>query len=152
MIWAKLILSSMALLLCGCAGEIQIHPYDAAVLKELSHLSLVSELDERGRVFDLKVEDQELSRDDLKQLCELTEMRWLSLYGSEFDEEGLQDLVNLGRLEGLGVGKTPITDKAWPWIAAAPGLRWLWIFECEKITKKGVAEFREQRADVEVYE
>lgn len=145
-------LHSIFLLLVGCSGEIIVHSYDAHVLELLTHLEIAPVFAESGRVIELNVEGKEISNEDLKRISELTELKKLSLYGSTFDQTGLKDLANAGRLEALGVGKTAVTDQALVWIAEISSLRWLWIFECDKLTPDGVAEFRQARPDVEVYQ
>ncbi len=138
--------------LIGCSSEIIVHPYDARVLESLKHLEVVPTLTESGRVIELNVERKEISDEDLRSICELTELKRVSLYGSAFDQAGLKGLSGAGRLEALGIGNTAITDQALVWIAEIPSLRWLWIFECDKLTPDGVVKFRQLRPDVEVYQ
>jgi len=138
--------------LIGCSTEIIVHPYDARVLESLKHLEVVPVLAESGRVIELNVESKEISDEDLRSICGLAELKRLSLYGSTFDQAGLKGLAGVGRLEALGIGKTALTDQALVWIAEIPSLRWLWIFECDKLTPDGVVKFRQVRPDVEVYQ
>jgi hypothetical protein len=147
-----LALGLVLLPLIGCSSEIIVHPYDARVLESLKHLEAVPVLAESGRVIELNVEGKEISDEDLRSISELTELKRLSLYGSTFDQAGLKDLASAGRLEALGIGDTAITDQALVWIAEIPSLRWLWIFECDKLTPDGVVKFRQVRPDVEVYQ
>jgi hypothetical protein len=146
------IVSLTLLSLVGCSSEIIVHPYDARVLESLKHLEVVPTLTESGRVIELNVEGKEISDEDLRSISELTELKRLSLYGSTFDQAGLKGLASAGRLEALGIGKTAITDQTLIWMAEIPSLRWLWIFECDKLTPDGVAKFRQLRPDVEVYQ
>jgi hypothetical protein len=138
--------------LVGGSSEIIVHPYDARVLESLKHLEVVPTLTESGRVIEMNVEGKEISDEDLRLFSELTELKRVSLYGSTFDQAGLKDLASAGRLEALGIGKTAITDQTLVWIAEIPSLRWLWIFECDKLTPDGVVKFRQVRPDVEVYQ
>jgi hypothetical protein len=146
------VVSLTLLSLVGRSSEIIVHPYDARVLESLKHLEVVPTLTESGRVIELNVEGKEISDEDLRSISELTELKRLSLYGSTFDQAGLKDLASAGRLEALGIGNTAITDQSLIWMAEIPSLRWLWIFECDKLTPDGVAKFRQLRPDVEVYQ
>ena len=136
----------------GCSNEIIVHPYDSRVLDLLKHLEIVPVLSQSGRVIELNLDGKDIAYQDLRQISELTELKSLSLYGSTFDQAGLKNFANAGRLETLGVGETAITDQSLDLIATIPSLRWLWISECDKLTPEGVAKFRQVRPDVEVFQ
>ncbi len=151
--WRKVIFQIIVpvLLSVGCGSEAEVHSYDARVLDALAHLDTEMELSDSGRVYDLKLEGQEISGDDWQAICELTELHRLSLYDATFDPSQLQNLANLGRLEALGVGKTTLTDESLQWLADIPNLRWLWLSGCDQLTEAGINDFRAVRPDVEVY-
>lgn len=138
--------------LAGCKREITLHSYDKAAIEALEKYAPERVLDNNGRVVELKLENKELDEAAFEQLRKLTAMRTLSLYGSTFSDASLEKLQDVGQLQAIGLGATPVTDKGLSYLAKLPGLHYMWLNGRTGVTPQGIADLKKALPELTVFE
>jgi hypothetical protein len=145
-----ILLGSAVWMTAGC-GKRQLNAADKPAIDDLLTYEPKYEMDNQGRVFDLKLEGPRVDDRALPHLKALGELRRLSLYGSGVTDAGLAALKDSSKLESLGLGGTAVTDAGLVHLEKMPGLQYLWLSKGEKLTSKGVEKLKKALPGLTVY-
>ena len=93
------------------------------------------------KVYDLNLNDTQITDAGLKEVAKLQKLQRLFLAGTQITDAGLKEVAKLEKLEGLVLGGTKVTDEGLKEIAKLKKLEYLELI-APKVTKAGVAELK----------
>ena len=144
------LLCSVCLAAVGCRKTPRLSRADRASLDALASYNPTYELDNQGRIIDLKLEGQHVDDRALEQVARLDALKHLSLYGASVSDKGLAKLRQ-NQLEALGLGGTRVTDQGLAHLEKMSSLRWLWVSRNDKITSKRLEGLQKALPGLTVY-
>lgn len=83
------------------------------------------------------------------ELGKLKQLKSLNVAGTEAHDKDILQLSALD-LEKLDLSRNPVTDKCFKAILSMKTLKHLRLFNCDKISKAGVAKLKQQRPDLSI--
>jgi hypothetical protein len=135
----------------GCQGP-TLHAVDKGPIEALQQYRPKCQINNDGRVIDLKLEGRRVPASALVEVGKLTELRKLSLYAAKLTDESLENLSGLGDLEALGLGATPISDQGLVHLEKLVSLHSVWLPKTtDKISEQRIEELKRALPGLVVY-
>jgi hypothetical protein len=140
---------STLLMCCGCLIGCGANPpavetppsIDEQVLAALDHYNPGYKLDADGHVMNINVDGRHVLPSALDELGKLKEVRGISLYAVPLTDDSLAKLHGCTKLRTLGLGGTPISDRALVHLEKLQDLQHVWLPKA-RVSTEGVAALK----------
>lgn len=83
------------------------------------------------------------------ELGKLKQLKSLNVADTEADDKKILQLSNLD-LERLDISRNPVTDKCFKAVYSMKNLKYLRIFNCDKLSRAGVDKLKKDRPDLDI--
>ena len=125
----------------GCAATPpaveQAPSVDEQVLVALDHYNPIYKLNADGQVINLQLNGRNVPASALVEVGKLKEVRGISLYAAQVTDESLANLHGCTKLQTLGLGATPISDKGLVHLEKFQDLSHIWVPKA-RVSTEGV--------------